>query len=262
MFPRRVRAMALSAVIDPVAWVNRGRDVLTDPAAFAPTYLRQRTDLSARKTLDAFLDLCGRQPVARCAFSAGSAAATRAKFDALLQRLESNPSSASVTYARLRVADGGQRPLRVVRLDVAGQRRCRAYGRRGPPTAWPQRPRQLRSRRDVRDQLHRESEPGPRRLPVPGRLHLPDEPAPLGPLLAMWQTEPLRDLARDHGPSSLHRALGPPHRESGAGASPPRTTPATPYEGAVAHVPAAGPRRACSPSTATGMARRAPRAPA
>ncbi len=98
MFPRRVRAMALSAVIDPVAWVDRGRDVLTDPAAFAPTYLRQRTDLSARKTLDAFLDLCGRQPVARCAFSAGSAAATRAKFDALLQRLESNPSSASVTY--------------------------------------------------------------------------------------------------------------------------------------------------------------------
>jgi pimeloyl-ACP methyl ester carboxylesterase len=98
MFPRRVRAMALSAILDPVAWVNRGRDVLTDPAAFAPTYLRQRIDLSARKTLDAFLDLCGRQPIARCAFSAGSAAATRAKFDALLQRLESNPSSASVTY--------------------------------------------------------------------------------------------------------------------------------------------------------------------
>jgi pimeloyl-ACP methyl ester carboxylesterase len=98
MFPRRVRAMALSAILDPIAWVNRGRDVLTDPAAFAPTYLRQRIDLSARKTLDAFLDLCGRQPVARCAFSAGSAAATRAKFDALLGRLESNPSSASVTY--------------------------------------------------------------------------------------------------------------------------------------------------------------------
>jgi pimeloyl-ACP methyl ester carboxylesterase len=98
LFPRRVRAMALSAILDPVAWVNRGRDVLSDPAAFAPTYLRQRIDLSARKTLDAFLDLCGRQPVARCAFSAGTPAATRAKFDALLQRLESNPSSASVTY--------------------------------------------------------------------------------------------------------------------------------------------------------------------
>ena len=38
------------------------------------------------------------QPVARCAFSAGGAAATRAKFDALLQRLESNPSGASITY--------------------------------------------------------------------------------------------------------------------------------------------------------------------
>ena len=98
MFPRRLRAMALSAILDPVAWVNRGRNVLRDPAAFAPTYLRQRIDLSARKTLDAFLDLCGRQPVARCAFSAGSAAATRAKFDSLLGRLESNPSSASVSY--------------------------------------------------------------------------------------------------------------------------------------------------------------------
>jgi pimeloyl-ACP methyl ester carboxylesterase len=98
LFPRRVRAMALSAILDPVAWVNRGRDVLSDRAAFAPTYLRQRIDLSARKTLDAFLDLCGRQPVAGCAFSAGTPAATRAKFDALLQRLESNPSSASVTY--------------------------------------------------------------------------------------------------------------------------------------------------------------------
>ncbi len=98
LFPRRLRAMALSAIIDPVAWVNRGREVLTDPAAFAPTYLRQRTDLSARKTLDAFLDECGRRPVARCAFSAGSAAATRAKFDALLGRLESDPASASVSY--------------------------------------------------------------------------------------------------------------------------------------------------------------------
>jgi pimeloyl-ACP methyl ester carboxylesterase len=98
MFPSRVRAMALSAILDPVAWVNRGRNVLSDPAAFSPTYLRQRIDLSARKTLDAFLDLCGRQAVARCAFSAGSAAATRAKFDVLLQRLESDPSSASVTY--------------------------------------------------------------------------------------------------------------------------------------------------------------------
>jgi pimeloyl-ACP methyl ester carboxylesterase len=98
MFPRRLRAMALSAILDPVAWVRRGRDVLAEPAAFAPTYLRQRIDLSAGKTLDAFLGLCGRQPVARCAFSAGSPAATRAKFDALLGRLESNPSSASVSY--------------------------------------------------------------------------------------------------------------------------------------------------------------------
>jgi pimeloyl-ACP methyl ester carboxylesterase len=91
LFPRRVRAMALSAILDPVAWVGGGR-------GFAPTYLRQRIDLSAHRTLEAFLDLCGRRPVARCAFSAGSAAATRAKFAALLRRLELNPSGASVTY--------------------------------------------------------------------------------------------------------------------------------------------------------------------
>ncbi len=92
LFPRRVRAMAISAILDPVEWVRRGR---------APTYLRQRIDRSAGKTLDAFLDLCGRAPVARCAFSAGSAAATRAKFDALLARLDGAPPGAGVTYADL-----------------------------------------------------------------------------------------------------------------------------------------------------------------
>lgn len=75
-----------------------GMDLVGIVVECAMSWKARATDLSARKTLDAFLDLCGRQPVARCAFSAGSAAATRAKFDALLQRLESNPSSASVTY--------------------------------------------------------------------------------------------------------------------------------------------------------------------
>lgn len=101
MFPHRIRAMALSAILDPVAWVNRGRDVLSDPGTFAPTYLRQGIDLSAKKTLDAFLDLCGSTTVDRCAFSAGSPAATQAKLDTLLQRMESDPSSATVSYADL-----------------------------------------------------------------------------------------------------------------------------------------------------------------
>ncbi len=90
LFPRRFRAMALSSILDPVAWVRRGR---------APTYLRQRIDVAASRTLGAFLDLCGRAPVARCAFSAGSPAATRARFDALLARL--GPARAGVTYADL-----------------------------------------------------------------------------------------------------------------------------------------------------------------
>lgn len=98
LFPGRVRAMALSAILGPVGWVSRGRDVLRDPAAFAPTYLRQLTDVSARRALDGFLDACGREPADRCAFSAGSAEATRAKFDNLLQRLEASTPDAQVTY--------------------------------------------------------------------------------------------------------------------------------------------------------------------
>jgi hypothetical protein len=41
--------------------------------------------------LRAFLDLCGRASTAACAFSAGSPAATRAKFGALLRRLSRRP---------------------------------------------------------------------------------------------------------------------------------------------------------------------------
>ena len=52
-------------------------------------------------TLDAFLDLCGSADPAGCAFSAGSPAATRAKYADLLGRLQSSPSSAGMTYAEL-----------------------------------------------------------------------------------------------------------------------------------------------------------------
>ena len=43
------------------------------------------------RTLAAFLRICGQHPVRDCAFSAGSPAATSAKWDALLARLRRGP---------------------------------------------------------------------------------------------------------------------------------------------------------------------------
>jgi hypothetical protein len=59
-----------------------------------PTNLRLHTDQGSAATMRAFLRLCGRAPAARCAFSAGSPAATSAKFAALLSRLRRRPVTA------------------------------------------------------------------------------------------------------------------------------------------------------------------------
>ncbi|MFE6844539.1 alpha/beta hydrolase [Streptomyces sp. NPDC057686] len=98
LFPGKVRAMVLDSNIAPSAWTNGGRaDVRT------PTFLRMGSDRSAAATLDRFLDLCGSATMGRCAFSAGSPKATRAKFDQLMQRLRVHPVD-TWTYART-VAD-------------------------------------------------------------------------------------------------------------------------------------------------------------
>jgi pimeloyl-ACP methyl ester carboxylesterase len=98
LFPNRVRAMVLDGNLNPAAWVSRRQRTFP---GFLPTYLRQGTDVGARATLDAFLNLCGRASTARCAFSAGSAAATRAKFAALLRRLPLGSSRAHATYGEI-----------------------------------------------------------------------------------------------------------------------------------------------------------------
>jgi pimeloyl-ACP methyl ester carboxylesterase len=93
LFPARTGMMILDGNVDPVAWTRGGP---------LPTALRMGTDESAAATLRSFLDLCGQAAAARCAFSAGSPAATRAKFAALLRRLGRHPvrvGSALYTYA-------------------------------------------------------------------------------------------------------------------------------------------------------------------
>jgi pimeloyl-ACP methyl ester carboxylesterase len=83
LFPGRVRSMILDGNIDPVAYTHAEGPL--------PTGLRLGVDLASAATLRAFLRLCGAAPAASCAFSAGTPAATRAKFAALLARLDRRP---------------------------------------------------------------------------------------------------------------------------------------------------------------------------
>jgi pimeloyl-ACP methyl ester carboxylesterase len=99
LFPDRVRAMVLDGNLDPRAYVRP--EIRASGGRFLSTDLRKHSDQSAAKTLNAFLDLCGSADTARCAFSAGSPAATRAKYSALLRRLQSRPQSVDMTYAQV-----------------------------------------------------------------------------------------------------------------------------------------------------------------
>jgi pimeloyl-ACP methyl ester carboxylesterase len=100
LFPDKVRALVLDGNVDPVAWTTEGA---ADGLPLS-TSLRLESDTSSLDTLNAFLDLCGQSDTAGCAFSAGDASATRAKFAELLQRLRRHPVSLgsppiTITYA-------------------------------------------------------------------------------------------------------------------------------------------------------------------
>jgi pimeloyl-ACP methyl ester carboxylesterase len=99
LFPNRVRALVLDGNVNPRALVHRR--LKANDGLFLSTELRQHSDQGTVKTLDAFLGLCGRTDTAHCAFSAGSATATRDKYDVLLRRLRTDPASADISYADL-----------------------------------------------------------------------------------------------------------------------------------------------------------------
>jgi pimeloyl-ACP methyl ester carboxylesterase len=105
LFPKKVRAMVLDGNVDPVAWTNGGKE-----RTFLSTSLRLGSDKASAKTLNAFLTLCGRASTEQCAFSAGSASATRAKWATLLHRLRQQPltiEGKTITYAALVAGMGG-----------------------------------------------------------------------------------------------------------------------------------------------------------
>ena len=143
LFPAQVRAMTLDSNIAPSAWTN---DASGD--ARLTTFLRVGSDRSAAATLDRFLDLCGSTTTSRCAFSAGSAQATRDKFDRLTTRLRKDPSArgpmpatvADTVNSLYLVQPGGPATRR------AGSRHCGRAVRLSPPPSRPHR----RSRTRVR----------------------------------------------------------------------------------------------------------------
>jgi pimeloyl-ACP methyl ester carboxylesterase len=83
LFPGTTGHMVLDGNLDPVAWTRQYGGL--------PTWLRTGRDLATAKVLRDFLNLCGQAPTAACAFSAGTPAATRAKFTTLLHRLHQHP---------------------------------------------------------------------------------------------------------------------------------------------------------------------------
>ncbi|MFD7629313.1 alpha/beta hydrolase [Streptomyces sp. NPDC059851] len=95
LFPDRVGRLVVDGNVDPQGWVNGGQG----GGAGLNTFLRLGSHFGSAETLGQFLERCGRTPVSRCAFSAGSPAQTRAKYDTLLARLAGRPVGAW-TYAR------------------------------------------------------------------------------------------------------------------------------------------------------------------
>jgi pimeloyl-ACP methyl ester carboxylesterase len=96
LFPSRVGRMILDANLNPVAWTTKeGNRSLS---------MRLGNNEAQAANLTAFLNLCGKTTTARCAFSAGTPVATRAKWNTLLRRLTAHRVTIgsppqTVTYA-------------------------------------------------------------------------------------------------------------------------------------------------------------------
>jgi hypothetical protein len=104
----------LDGNVNPIAYVSR--QLRADRGRFLSTDLRERSDQSSARVLSAFLELCGRTDTAHCAFSAGSARATRAKYAALLRRLRTHPQSAKMDDRPAKPPAG--RPGAVLAADI------------------------------------------------------------------------------------------------------------------------------------------------
>jgi pimeloyl-ACP methyl ester carboxylesterase len=117
LFPGKVRALAVDAIIDPVAWAT-GRG---DQARTQPLFNRLRSAQGAYATLGEFFRLCD-QGGDNCAFSQGN---PRRRYAALAKRLLREPAQ---------LPDGQGGTITVTYADlVAG-----TFGALYSPEAWPE----------------------------------------------------------------------------------------------------------------------------
>jgi pimeloyl-ACP methyl ester carboxylesterase len=98
LFPSRVGAMVLDGDVNPTEWAD---PPIPANGMLLSGGLRQGADEGSAKTLAAFLDQCGLVSTLRCAFSAGSPAATQTKWAALLRRLPISPTDGQMSYAEV-----------------------------------------------------------------------------------------------------------------------------------------------------------------
>lgn len=97
LFPARVGRMILDGNVNPVGW--------THPDGILPVFLRLGSGQADAASMTAFLNLCGATTTANCAFSAGSPAATRARWQVLLHRVRHHPVSIGSPPQRYTYAD-------------------------------------------------------------------------------------------------------------------------------------------------------------
>jgi pimeloyl-ACP methyl ester carboxylesterase len=106
LFPDRIRAMALDGVINPASYTSfdQGDGDVVGPDT--TSFLRILSDQGSAEALAAFFAECTAAGVSRCAFAAPTNEETGAKFDALMERLRTDPAVAvgvagtlTVTYS-------------------------------------------------------------------------------------------------------------------------------------------------------------------
>ena len=91
LFPDRIRAMVLDGVINPPSYTSfdHGDGDIVGPDT--TSFLRILSNQGSADALQAFVAHCAAAGPDRCAFAAANEAETRAKFDALMDRLRTEP---------------------------------------------------------------------------------------------------------------------------------------------------------------------------
>jgi pimeloyl-ACP methyl ester carboxylesterase len=97
LFPATTGRMILDGNLNPVAWTTDGSKL--------PDAVRIDQPQASEKVMTSFLDLCGKATIKECAFSAGTLAATTAKWNTLLRLASKHPINLGAQQGTYTYAD-------------------------------------------------------------------------------------------------------------------------------------------------------------